>query len=223
MGTSMAFYFIKNIEFSPTGLVEKIKEISRFSDAEARNELKMIEMFMPPELIEQMHKEVAASKAHIDSIFGQSRGESRPAIAYSATAEWLPLFDERMCAGNNASEADLTRLFDVFGVPVLALSIFDSDVLLLSYIDEVEQIRNHAKPNIDGFMDYDVDQYSKEFPDFLAEVFTGSSGDELRAVWAKEDYVFADDRMHDMCRLLNIAPLYDSNEIPDGYQAVYAD
>lgn len=35
--------------------------------------------------------------------------------------------------------------------------------------------------------------------------------------WAGEEYVFADDRMYDICGLLGAQALYSGDEIPEGF------
>lgn len=138
-------------------------------------------------------------------------------LAYRPDARWLPLFEENLCEGYNASSRDTEKLAKTFGAPVLAFSIFDSDILFVSYSDPEKNIReDYAKPNFEGFEEYDMDQYEEAFPAFLC-----AYGDEaaLREAWEGEE-VYADDRMAKLCEAIGAQVLYDSQELPQGFQWV---
>jgi hypothetical protein len=223
MGTTRAFYNILNTGFTPEDLRKKMMEISDFSKSKTSSFNKMFEQFISPEMLAQVKKETLATSMHFDNIFGQRARENRPVIAYRKTERWFPLFEEHLCEGNNASDSDLRWLNSIFDAPVLAFSTFDSDVLFISYIDDNKRVSNHAKTNYIEFEEYDAEYYSKDFPVFLFDFCGESEQNNLRDIWESESYDFADDRMYDMCVLLNIATLYSSNEIPEGYQAIFSD
>lgn len=139
----------------------------------------------------------------------------RAVLAYRPDAKWLPLFEENLCEGYNASSRDAGKLAKTFGAPVLAFSIFDSDILFVSYAAPEKGISvDYAKPNFEGFEEYDMDQYQEAFPQFLCVY-----GEEtaLRDAWKGEE-VFADDRMAKLCELIGAQVLYDSSELPQGFQ-----
>jgi len=48
-----------------------------------------------------------------------------------------------------------------------------------------------------------------------------SEHEKLREIWESEKFIFADDRMHYINDLLGTAAMYDSADIPEGYQPVY--
>ena len=222
MGTTMAFFYILNESANPDALGTKMKEVSNFSNLKTSQFNKMFEQSMTPEMLKQIHEGVAATRLHFDAILGRNTMESRPAVAYSENARWLQLFEEHLCEGTNASNGDLTMLHSVFDAPVLAFSIFDSDVLLISYIDSEKRICSHAKQNIGEFDEAEKEGFSTDFPEFLLAYCDKERHDKLRDIWGSEGYVFADDRMRDICTMLDIAMVYQSNEIPEGYRLIFA-
>ena len=130
-------------------------------------------------------------------------------------AKWLPLFEENFCG--SASSLDAGVISEIFGTPVLAFSIFDSDILFVSYRDPEKAIRvDYAKPNFEEFEEYDDRLYKAEFPQFLC-----AYGDEqlLREIWEGEE-VFADDRMLKLCEVIGAQVLYVAEELPEGYERV---
>ncbi|MBO5035066.1 MAG: hypothetical protein J6C43_05600 [Oscillospiraceae bacterium] len=145
----------------------------------------------------------------------QAKERRKVGLAYRPDARWLPLFEENLCEGYNASSRDAGKLAKTFGAPVLAFSIFDSDILFVSYADPEKGIsEDYAKPNFEGFEEYDMDQYQEAFPQFLC-----AYGDEaaLREAWEGEE-VFADDRMAKLCELIGAQVLYDGSKLPQGFQ-----
>lgn len=140
-----------------------------------------------------------------------------PVLAYRSDARWLPFYEEEFCEGYYATSLSADILAKDFGAPVLAFSIFDSDILFVSYSDpERDVCEDYAKPNFEGFEEYDMDRYREEFPTFLC-----AYGDEatLREVWEGEE-VFADDRMAKLCEAIGAQVLYSSQELPRGFQWV---
>lgn len=169
MGTTMAFYNILNQGLEPGELVEKMK---KFSSPAHSNVDKLLEAFISPDVLHQMHEQVDADSAHFSGIFG-SKAPSRAkcaVIAYNACAKWLPFFEEKLCEGYIASSKDAEKLSKIFGAPVLAFSIFDSDILFVSYSDAAKNIAyDFAKPNFEEFEEFDTDQYSTAFPEFMLD------------------------------------------------------
>lgn len=222
MGTSAAYYCIWNSGFTQDELKEKIETISSSGKKKDEAFFGSLSAFLAPQIAKQIRAGAAESMAHFDTIFGmkgQSQG-NRAVIAYSPEAKWLPLFETTLCEGYTASSKDSIRLSKLFNAPVLAFSIFDSDVLFVSYSDAKKGIRyDYAKPNCEGFEEYDTDQYSTEFPDFLSEF---CSKPELESIWNNADEVFADDRLEKLCRLMQIDLLYDSTCALEGYQFISA-
>ena len=143
----------------------------------------------------------------------------RTVIAYRESAKWLPFFEEHLCEGYIASSNEAEKLSSIFGAPVMAFAVFDSDIFFVSYSDAANGIAyDYAKPNFEEFEDFDIDLYSTEFPAFLLEF---CSKDELSAAWEKPDDVFADDRMEQIAQLVQTELIYDSSHIPEGYQGIH--
>lgn len=193
------------------------------------------------EVKDQMKRESPDTYEFVSRLLHQSQGESRQPsnvipfpgaapregqerpepdrkksvwLACRPDARWLPLFEERLCEGYTASSRDTDRLARQFSAPVLAFSIFDSDILFVSYSDPENDIRvDYAKPNWEGFEEYDMDLYQEEFPAFLCAYADEAA---LREAWEGEE-VFADDRMHKLCGLIGAQVLYDSQDLPEGF------
>lgn len=145
-----------------------------------------------------------------------SRGKG-PVLAWRANARWLPFFEENLCDGYNASSRDAGRLAKAFGAPVLAFSIFDSDILFLSYADPERRLRlDFAKADFEEAEEMIDSPFQMEFPQFLC-----TWGDEqtLREIWEGEE-VFADDRMAKLCGVIGAEVLYDGQDLPEGYERI---
>lgn len=213
MGTTMSFYYIKNQGFSRGRLQEILgrsfpkKENESFFDS-----LKLL-------LGDEKAEILKAQMEQVDpSLFEE--GPPSPMVAYRPDAPWLPFFEERLCEGYNASSNDARRLSQNFKAPVLAFSLFDSDLLLVSYCDAAQEIRyDCAKPNFAEMEEYDTELYKAEFPRFLTELCPGVPEDALREIWdAEEDS--ADDRMEKLCAALRLVSIY--RRVPDGFEPITA-
>lgn len=211
MGTTMAFYHIQNQGFSRGQLQEILGQSFPKKVNADESFLDSIETLLS--------KEQAQLFLQFQSFEEGPRFPS-PMLAYSPDAPWLPFFEERLCEGYNASSRDACRLSRTFKAPVLAFSLFDSDLLLVSYGDAARNIRyDCAKPNYAEMEEYDTELYKAEFPRFLTELCPDVSEDTLREIWdAEED--FADDRMEKLSAALHIVSIYD--RVPDGFEAVTA-
>lgn len=220
MGTSAAYYCIWNLGFTEKELKEKLRTLSSAGREKEETFYKSLSALLSPEIVEQMRRETAETAAHFETIFpGMIQPQRKGAvIAYRLEAQWLPLFETALCEGYTASSKDAMRLSKLFQAPVLAFSLFDSDVLFVSYGDAEKEIcYDYAKPNFEEFEEYDVERYSTGFPDFLTEF---CSKTELKAIWNRADEVFADDRLEKLCRLMQIDLLYDGACVLEGYQLI---
>lgn len=228
MGTSMAFYHIKNDGFDREGLravMERTFEKEK-SAPQTDNFYKMIrrihgedayKKFRP--IFEQAEQQLREHKKQAPLDFAQ--GIPSPMVAYREDAPWLPFFDVKKCEGCNASSKDARRLSKAFGAPVLVFSIFDSDILFVSYSDAAKKIAyDHAKPNFEGMEEYDTERFQTGFPRFLLELCPGASEEKLREIWDRDE-VFADDRMYKLGDILGLSPI--NAEVPEGFEVITAD
>ena len=219
MGTTMSFFHILNKGFSPVELHEKMEN---FSAAKPSKADKVLESLLSPDPSQKMREQVDADTADLYEILGGGvRSQpNRTVIAYRESATWLPFFKERLCEGYIASSKDTTKLSVIFGAPVIAFAVFDSDILFVSYSDAINGITyDYVKPNFEEFEEFDTDLYSTAFPEFLLEF---CSQEDLRAAWDSPDEVFADNRMEQIAQLIKTELIYDSSHIPEGYQGIYA-
>ena len=145
-------------------------------------------------------------------------------LAFREDARWLPYFQSWRCESCLCSSRDLRELSQRFGTPVLGFSIFDSDVLFLSYCDAAKQVfYDYVKPNFPEMMeDFDAPDAQTGPPVFLLSLAGyGGAGQEeglrrLTDIW-EEELVFADDRMDGLLQFLGAQVIYDEEEIPEGY------
>lgn len=206
MGTSMAFYHIKNRGFDRQEL-QRIMSQS-VSPSTARD-TQFKEMF-GEELLQLYHR-----------FLPKEREELKPVLGYRPDAPWLPFFDTGMCDGYNASSHDAKQLSTIFGAPVIAFSIFDSDILMLSYSDAERGINyDYAKPNCEEMEEYDTSLFRAELPLFLLFLCPELTKEKLTEIWEGEE-VFADDRMEKLCEALDMHPIYQ--DVPEGFEAIQAD
>jgi len=160
-------------------------------------------------------------KQHISRQEKQNCLNRSPVIAYNKTAKWFPFFDANLCEGSIAIIDDLKLLSKIFGVPVIAFSVYDSDCLFVSFADQKNMVDyNHVKPNTSDFQAYDVEVYKTVFPTYLLDFCDNNDHKKLTEVWNSDQYIFAEDRMINMCAILRISVLYNDSEAPDGFYII---
>lgn len=213
MGTSMAFYWLENRNLTPDGIREKLPLLKKASEGKNNAMADFLMGMARQQLgVEQLPEEVY----NICSAFSHS--SSAVTAAFAEDAKWIPIFEANMCEGFNASSRDTDRLAELFGVPVLAFSIFDSDVLMVSYSDCERGVKaNFAKPNFPEMEEFDTDCYRTEFPEFIRAYCTADKQERLMEIWNSEEYTFADDRMIDICELVGAQAIYSGEELPEGF------
>ena len=128
MGTSMAFYWLENRGLTPESIREKLPQLRERAGKSNQATANMLLGFLqnqggidalPPEMRFNLEK--------------LAQGSAKVIAAYAPDARWIPLFEANMCEGTSASSRNTNRLAEIFGVPVLACSLYDSDVLMVSY------------------------------------------------------------------------------------------
>lgn len=138
-------------------------------------------------------------------------------LGYRADAAWLPCFETGLCEGNILGSRDCEKLSAAFGAPVLSAALFDSDVLYLSCADKARGVKwDYAKANFEDEEGY-TEGYAQTFPSELLTLFPQSSAEDMRAIWDREEEVFADDRMCDLLGSLGLPVVYGADDFPEGY------
>lgn len=210
MGMTMSFYYVRNTGFTKAELAELLQKRAKRSGGKFSG----LEKLMKPEMLAQFTKilEETAESMHSDGAF----------IAYRDGEEWLPYFETGLCEGCAASSEEAGKLSAAFGAPVLALAVFDSDVMTLSYADAANAVTyDYAKPNFDGFFEeYDQELYSTELPEFLLGFCGAEQRDRLREIWEEPDLVFAEDRILRLTELLQIPIAEWAEEMPEGFEKI---
>lgn len=154
---------------------------------------------------------------------GRGKGGFPLFLGYRADMDWLPCFEADLCEGNIMGSRMCADYSTLFGAPVLSFALFDSDVLYLSCADQRTGVKwDYAKANFEDEEGY-TEGYTQAFPKELLTLFPESDGETLRAVWDREEEVFADDRMCDLLRCLGLPAVYGAEEFPDGYQVLTAE
>lgn len=152
-----------------------------------------------------------------------NRYVKKAVIAHSEDAKWFMFFETNMCDGYCASTDDTELLSNLFSSDVVAFSIFDSDVLFVSYTDYFAQISiNVAKPNDDNYEEYDSDLYKLDFPKFLVPFCKSDKRQKLYDIWESQDYDDADDRLDGISDLIDACLMYDYDDEIPGYELIYA-
>lgn len=68
-------------------------------------------------------------------------------------------------------------------MPVLACSLFDSDVFTISYSGPERGIKaDYARPNVPEYMEFDSDTYQTQFPEFLVDLCGEDARERLREI-----------------------------------------
>lgn len=220
MGMSMAFYHIRNDGFDRERLQAGLRKIAGEESTSSKFEKMMIEL-VGEEMFRQAQRETEATQRHFDSIFGTRPKLPSPMIAHRTDAPWLPFFNVDICEGYNASSRDARKLSGLFGAPVLALSVYDSDILLVSYSDGAKGVEyDYAKPNSEWMEEYDMETFRNEFPAFLLELCPTLTEEKLTEIW-EADEVFADDRMYKLGKVMGLSPI--NGMVPEGFEVITAD
>lgn len=217
MGTTGAFYHIMNRGFDKAHLQDGL---NRLYEGKPASQLEEMEALLKSLMGEEKFQQFQQEEARLNSERGLDAVPELPSpmAAYRRDAAWLPFFDRDLCEGFNASSESIRRLSEAFRAPILAFSIFDSDVLMLPCCDAAENIAyDYAKPNFDDMDEFDDETFQYSFPQFLTGLCPGTSERELRGIWDAEE-VFADDRMIKLYEALGAVPVYD--ELPEGFEAI---
>lgn len=222
MGTTRSMIFVQNRDFTQGELGLIIKQLDSKEKQKDQEFLSMLKGFMTPEMASKMESEYGQMQSPFTNLPHQDAPKA--VLAYCESQRWLPLFIESLCDGYTVSSTDLKTLSQQFNTPVFGFAIYDSDVLFVSYCDAQKDIAyDHAKPNFQGFEEYDSHLYTQDFPTFMLDLCDASRHEELLAAWNEEDMVFADDRLDKIADLLDFKLFYDfSCDLP-GFQAITAE
>jgi len=143
-------------------------------------------------------------------------------VAWKPDAKWLPYCDGSFCEPFGVGLKSAKQLSEKLGFPVLSFSVLDSDVLYLYYCDAISGVMGSwAKANVGPvwsmFSEDPADASffpSEDLPDFLLPFCDEK---KLREVW-ESHYIFADDRLYDLCKLFNSEPIDDFDDLPEGFK-----
>ena len=211
MGTTRAFYVIQNnglsIEFLKTCLLSM--QAKMYGKQKSNKHLSV------------GSEQGIINERGIQEMSGCISDTTNVVLAYNENSRWIALFEPTLCEGYCASDKDTRFLSNVFNSDVIAFSLFDSDVLFISYSRLSDNLSfNISKPNNDDCIEYDSDMYPSDFPDFLAPFCYETGLERLNEIWESEEYTFADERMNDICMLIGASILWNAEEIPIGFRKI---
>lgn len=143
-------------------------------------------------------------------------GNQSLAVFYQTNKDWLPVFDAYYCEGQyNANKEFMVSLEELFGSPVIALAVFDSDVAFVSIYESGEL---HCYVHADEFMleEFGFEEYEPTIP---VELRNYVDDEELQKIWDGE-YIFAEDLLQEIARLLNTFLVFDENEAEEDVEVI---
>lgn len=231
MGTTRSFLFLKNKGDSTEALREKLRRYA-VEDGEVQDR----KMEFLRALLKRSEETLPRREGNViqfpgtqpdwaDILISQMSAFSRyNVIAYRPDVPWLPYFNTSLCDGNITRSEELQSAAEVFETSVLALAVYDSDILCVSYYDvETKQGYDYIKSNLNCFDEFDEDTYLDEFPEFLLDLCGRDQAKRLRELW-EEPLSFADDRMVNLAFLLGTRPLYDETlQQMEGFEKLSAE
>lgn len=202
MGTNMAFLFIQNKGLARDALAQKMQSVT----PRGPSPLSCFARGLDPN-----------QRLAQDAPGNPSRN---PFLAYASEARWLPYFDEGLCMGGILDERDLNALSNLFGAPILAFSIYDSDAVELFFCDaQTRTTYDYGTSLCPGMIDFE-DGCSQACPLFLAGLL-GVEEAQIQAAWNQEDLVFADDIMTEILEIMGAPAVFDASEDLSGYEKLY--
>ena len=193
MGASYSLLYLRNRGFSQDNLKELVTGYNNLSAEEA-------------------------GYSGADAKFYQEKSAS---IIYNADAEWLQLYDDAMSDGYIASVIDMQVLAKHFGTTVLSFSVFDSDIINISYYDPVGDFyRDTEVSNVSFDDDDDGDADISQLPDFMLKLCSDDKHNRLCEILYVDECVFVEEKLQAMCELLGLTEVYDLDELPPQYQII---
>lgn len=165
------------------------------------------------------------TKEQLRERLGRLPPEDDAAFIWKEGARWLPYGDDTLGDTVSPDPQGALALSRKLDAPALVFSLFDSDVLFLYYSDARAGIsQQYARANSGLFREVlgvPPEEMTggprEDLPEFLLPYLDGK---KLQKLWKREDYVFADERLADLCGLLGSAPLDDPDNLPEGFEAL---
>lgn len=143
-------------------------------------------------------------------------GISSYTIFYQDTKDWFSVFNEWDCGGRYDADLQLMdSLGKIFGSSVIALATIDSDVALVSVLENGRACQ-YVCADESMREEFDLEEYEPAIP---AELEKYVDRKELQELWSRK-YVFEEDRLRDLAQLLNAFLIFDENDLEDGVEII---
>lgn len=138
------------------------------------------------------------------------------AVYYSERLPWIPVFATNLCEGTfYAEDSAMIAIENLFGSPVLVLSVFDDDVSFVTYCEHgaIERFVHATEWDLEEF---GFEEYSTAFPEKLCE--WGADRERLEQLWSAnpESEEWESDLTWDLAGIIGTGLIYDIDEEHDG-------
>lgn len=149
-------------------------------------------------------------------VFSEVCGDSCT-IYYGETLDWIPLFATSICEGTYyIDDSKLAVMEEISGSPVMACSVFDSDVALIHFC-RTGEISHHIYADEAALEEFGFEEYSTEPPGFLCDY--GVDRKKLIEIW-KEENIFAEECLYQIAKLMKTILVFDHDEKYEGIMVV---
>ena len=130
----------------------------------------------------------------------------------------VPVFAAGLCEGAYWVEDDVLKEMErLSGNPVMAFSVFDSDVAF-AYSCENGEVGRYVKPDEGMLEEYGFEEYSTELPEFLCNY--GISREELEEIWGEDSDVFAEESFFRIEEQLGTIFVFGEDEEYEGLEGI---
>lgn len=125
-------------------------------------------------------------------------------LLHNHNTNWLQLFSENETDEPIVSSDDIIAISMRFSATVLTFSVFDSDIITASlYNPNTLSLETHEL-SCYGQSDVYIEPDDYGVPEFLLEICDADKRNDLSAIWYSNKYIFAEDKLQDLCNLLGL-------------------
>ena len=146
------------------------------------------------------------------------------AMLYKPGSPWVSTLENATISGFDPSSIGphASRYANAFGLPVMAVSVFDSDILLLAFCNPealpVVFAATHNDIKEDPLLceEYEITSEQLTFPEPLEQYATSEELSKLREIW-QADVVCIEEIVFDIANILDFSVIHDQQEEIEGY------
>ena len=146
------------------------------------------------------------------------------AMLYSTDSPWISTVEDSTISGFDVSNIGphARHYADGFSLPVIVISVFDSDILLLAFCRPTEKpmvfatTHNEMKNESTLLDEYEICEEHMVFPCPFEDYATDDQLREIQKIW-QTDEVFIEDIIYKIAKILNFEIVHDNQEPVEGY------